>query len=261
MPSFRSLLQAKQRLVGTFVSFNDPYSAQILAQCGFDWLMIDMEHSPLSAQEITAMVHSTVAASAGECAPIVRIPSHGVEWIKWALDSGASGIIVPMVNNKQEVDGVIKRARYPPTGQRSYGPFRTPFAEIPAPPDVADYKRKRAPEVMILPMIESKEAVDNAEDIVGTDGVDGIFIGPVDLRHSLGFEGASGDEPEYVAALQKVLQVGKKWAKPIGILGSQAAIPRLVEMGFSFIMLPGGDAGILAEAASALLKASKNSIS
>ncbi|OAP59153.1 hypothetical protein AYL99_06451 [Fonsecaea erecta] len=261
MPSFRSLIQNKACLIGTFVSFNDPYSAQILAQCGFDWLMIDMEHSPLSAQEITAMVHSTVAASAGNCAPIVRIPSHGVEWIKWALDSGASGIIVPMVNTKQEVDGVIKRALYPPAGQRSYGPFRTPFAEIPAPPDVADYKRKRSPEVMILPMIESKEAVENAEDIIGTDGVHGIFIGPVDLRHSLGFEGSTGEEPEYIAALQKVLQVGKKFAKPIGILGSQAAVPGLAKIGFSFIMLPGGDAGILAEAASALLKASKESIS
>ncbi|OQV05343.1 hypothetical protein CLAIMM_10102 [Cladophialophora immunda] len=228
MPSFRSLLQANPCLVGTFVSFNDPYSAQILAQCGFDWLMIDMEHSPLSAQEITAMVHSTVAASAGSCAPIVRIPSHGVEWIKWALDSGASGIIVPMVNTKQET--------WPTTSENGR-------------------------EVVILPMIESKEAVENAEDIIGTDGVGGIFIGPVDLRHSLGFEGTTGDEPEYIAALQRVLQAGKKWAKPIGILGSQAAVPRLVDMGFSFIMLPGGDAGILAEAASALLKASKQSIS
>ncbi|KIW95778.1 uncharacterized protein Z519_02842 [Cladophialophora bantiana CBS 173.52] len=261
MASFRSSLQTNTCLIGTFVSFNDPYSAQILAQCGFDWLMIDMEHSPLSAQEITAMVHSTVAASAGSCSPIVRIPSHGVEWIKWALDSGASGIIVPMVNTKQEVDGIIKRALYPPAGQRSYGPFRTPFAEIPAPLDVANYKRKRSPDVMILPMIESKEAVENAEDIIGADGVDGIFIGPVDLRHSLGFEGAAGKEPEYIAALQKVLQVGKKLVKPIGILGSRDSIPHLVNMGFSFIMLPGGDAGILAEAASALLKASKKSIS
>ncbi|OCT53776.1 5-keto-4-deoxy-D-glucarate aldolase [Cladophialophora carrionii] len=260
MPSFRVALQSKSCLLGTFVSFNDPYSAQVLARCGFDWLMIDMEHSPLSAQEITSMVHSTVAASAGSCCPIVRIPSHGVEWIKWALDSGASGIIVPMVNNKQEVDAVLKRALYPPAGQRSFGPFRAPFADMAGSLDMAEYKRKTAPTVAIMPMIESVEAVENAEEIVGAQGVDGIFIGPVDLRHSLGFEGPEGDEDAYLAALQRVLDVGKKFGKAIGILGTQESVPRLVQMGFSFIMLAGGDAGILAEAASAKLKASRQSI-
>ena len=207
------------------------------------------------------MVHATVAASGDSCSPIVRVPSHGVEWIKWALDSGAGGIIVPMVNNKQEVDAIIKRALYPPAGQRSYGPFRAPFAQIPATPDMADYKRKASPEVVLLPMIESKEAVDNADEIIGTEGVDGIFIGPVDLRHSLGLEGADGQEDEYVSALQTVLEVGKRFGKPIGILGTQGAASRLVAMGFSYLMLPGGDAGILADAASALLAASRKSIS
>ncbi len=260
MPSFRSALSSKSCLLGTFVTFNDPYSAQILARCGFDWLMIDMEHSPLSAQEITAMVHATVAASAGQCCPIVRIPSHGVEWIKWALDSGAHGIIVPMVNNKQEVDAVLKRALYPPAGQRSFGPFRAHFADMGGTLDMAKYKRETAPGVVILPMIESKEAVENAEEIVGTDGVDGIFIGPVDLRHSLGLEGAGGEEAEYIAALQRVLDVGKRFGKAIGILGTQEAVPQLSKMGFSFIMLAGGDAGILAEAAAARLKAARESI-
>ncbi|EXJ64322.1 hypothetical protein A1O7_00658 [Cladophialophora yegresii CBS 114405] len=260
MTSFRSALQSKSCLLGTFISFNDPYSAQILARCGFDWLMIDMEHSPLSAQEMTSMVHSTVTASAGSCCPIVRIPSHGVEWIKWALDSGASGIIVPMVNNKEEVDAILKRALYPPAGQRSFGPFRAPFADMAGSMDMAEYKRKTAPIVAIMPMIESVEAVENAEEIVGAQGVDGIFIGPVDLRHSLGFEGSGGDEDAYIAALQRVLEMGKKFGKAIGILGTQESVPRLVKMGFSFIMLAGGDAGILAEAASAKLRASRESI-
>ncbi|KAJ9608214.1 hypothetical protein H2200_007202 [Cladophialophora chaetospira] len=260
MPSFRSALSTKLCLLGTFVSFNDPYSSQILARCGFDWLMIDMEHSPLSAQQITAMVHSTIAASAGHCSPIVRIPSHGVEWIKWALDSGTHGIIVPMVNNKQEVDSILKRALYPPNGQRSFGPFRAPFAELGGTLDMAKYKRETAPGVMMLPMIESREAVENAEEIIGTEGVDGIFIGPVDLRHSLGLEGAEGDEVEYIAALQRVLEAGRRFGKAIGILGTQEAVPQLVKMGFSFIMLAGGDAGILAEAASVRLQASRESI-
>lgn len=206
------------------------------------------------------MVHFTVAGSAGSCFPIVRIPSHGVEWIKWGLDSGASGIIVPMVNNRPELDAILKRALYPPGGQRSFGPFRAPFATIPPIANGADYKRKAAPEVAILPMIESKEAVDNAEDIIGTEGVDGIFVGPVDLRHSLGLEGPDGEEPEYISALQTILEMGRKYGKGIGILGSPKSTGRLVKMGFSFIMLGGGDAGILAEAAAARLRDSRASI-
>src|ERR1700753_3649847 len=139
MASFNASLRQKECLLGTFVSFNDPYSAQVLARCGFDWLMLDMEHSPLSAQEITAMVHATVAASGGSCAPIVRLPSHGVEWVKWALDSGAAGIIVPMVNCRAEVEDVVKRALYPPRGQRSFGPFRATFGMGGA-SDMAGYK-------------------------------------------------------------------------------------------------------------------------
>jgi len=206
------------------------------------------------------MVHSAVAASAGNCAPIIRVPSHGVEWIKWALDSGASGIIVPMVNTKQEVDGIITRALYPPAGQRSYGPFRTPFADLRPTTALANYKGETSSEVVIMPMIESAEGVANAEEIVGTNGVDGIFIGPVDLRHSLGFSGPDGTEPEYLAALQKVLSVAAKFSKPVGILGSPESMSRLVDMGFKYVMLGGGDAGILGDAATALLNKSRHAL-
>jgi 2-keto-3-deoxy-L-rhamnonate aldolase RhmA len=259
MSTFRSLSRQKPVLLGTFVTFNDPYSAQLLARCGFDWLMLDMEHSPLSAQEITAMVHATVAASGGSCAPIVRIPSHGVEWVKWALDSGAAGIIVPMVNCRAEVEDVVKRALYPPRGQRSFGPFRTLFG-IQGARHMADYKRNVAAEAVVLPMIESREGVENAEDIIGTEGVDGVFIGPVDLRHSLGLEGPEGDEDSYIAALRKVVEVCKRFGKAVGILGTMTSTPRLAEMGFTFIMLADGDAGMLAQAASARLKASREAI-
>ncbi|EXJ79429.1 hypothetical protein A1O3_08931 [Capronia epimyces CBS 606.96] len=260
MPSFRELLLSQPYLLGTFVSFNDPYSAQILARCGFDWLMVDMEHSPLSPAEMTAMAHSTVAASGGNCSPIIRVPSHGVEWIKWALDSGAGGIIIPMVNSKKEVEAIVQRALYPPAGQRSYGPFRAPFADRRVTATMADYKEHTSSQVMVLPMIESTEGVANAEDIMRADGVDGVFIGPVDLRHSLGLSGPDGNEPAYLAALQRVLELGRRYGKPVGILGSPNWTARLVKMGFKFVMLAGGDAGILAEAASALLTSSRESI-
>jgi len=111
-----------------------------------------------------------------------------------------------------------------------------------------------------MPMIESAEGVANAEEIIGTNGVDGIFIGPVDLRHSLGFSGPDGTEPEYLAALQKVLSVAGKFSKPVGILGSPESMSRLVDMGFKYVMLGGGDAGILGDAATALLNKSRHAL-
>lgn len=255
--SFMSLLKSKSPLIGTFVSFNTPYVTQILGRCGFDWLMIDMEHSPLSAQEITNMVHATITSSEGTCLPIVRIPSHGVEWVKWALDSGASGIIVPMVNTKEEAEGVIKRGVYPPGGARSYGPFRAPFANLSKHSTPPQYKQETAKDVMIFPMIESAEAVENAEAIMSVEGVTGIFIGPVDLRHSLGFSGPEGVEGPYLAALEKVVKIGKALGKPVGILATKGSLCRLISMGFDYVMMAGGDSGILADAATLLVEDSK----
>ncbi|KAK3659120.1 hypothetical protein LTR56_001558 [Elasticomyces elasticus] len=210
---------AKERkpLLGSFLSFNTAYAAQILARCGFDWLMIDMEHAPLSAQEATNMVHSTVAASQGSCMPIIRVPSHGVEWIKWALDSGADGIIIPMVNNKAEMDLIIKRALYPPAGARSSG-------------------------------------VENANAIMSTPGVDGIFVGPVDLRSSMGFAGPDGDEEQYLNALNKLLGIGKRLNKPVGILLSPTAPKKQIEMGFDYFLMT-GDADLMSRAAMTMLAA------
>jgi 2-keto-3-deoxy-L-rhamnonate aldolase RhmA len=192
--TFLTSVRERGPLLGSFLIFNIPYAAQLLARCGFDWLMIDMEHSPLSAQEATNMVHATVSASQGSCIPIVRVPSHGVEWIKWALDSGADGNIIPMVNNKEEMDLIIKRVIYPPGGARSSGPFRTPFANLDPASTMADYRTQTVKDTAILPMIESVEGVQNAEAIMSTENINGVFIGPVDLRSSMGFHGPDGDE-------------------------------------------------------------------
>ena len=259
MLPFLSAVRDRAPLLGTFVTFNTSYIAQILARCGFDWLMIDMEHSSLSAQEATNMVHATVAASQGKCMPIIRVPSHGVEWIKWALDSGANGIIVPMVNTKEECDLIVKRGVYPPLGQRSSGPFRTPFADLSRESTMAKYRTEIVKDVVIFPMIESVEGVQNAEEIMGTEGVNGVFIGPVDLRSSVGLAGADGTEHQYVQALQKILKIGKRLGIPVGILGSEEALTRQVEMGFDYFMLT-GDAGLLTNAATLVLDKARDSV-
>jgi 2-keto-3-deoxy-L-rhamnonate aldolase RhmA len=219
--------------------------------------MIDMEHSPMSALDMTAIVHSTVAASAGTCVPLVRVPSHGVEWIKWALDSGASGIVIPMVNSRRECEEIISRARYPPAGARSSGPFRTVYANLNKDATVERYKIETAKEVAVIPMIESAVGVQDAEGIMSVPGVDGVFIGPVDLRASLGLDGVFGMEEIYLEALQKIVGLGKKLGVFVGILGvGETALTRYTQMGFDYLLLP-TDAELFAVGARSCLEASR----
>ncbi|KAH7323876.1 Pyruvate/Phosphoenolpyruvate kinase-like domain-containing protein [Rhexocercosporidium sp. MPI-PUGE-AT-0058] len=169
--SFIAALEQGKPLLGAFVSLNTIYAAQIMARSGFNWLLIDMEHSPLSAHTANDLVHATITASQGSCVPIIRVPSHRVEWINWALDSGVSAVIVPMVNSKEDADMIVKRACYPPLGQRSSGPFKTPFADLEEKTtSFTKYVVKKSKDVIIMAMIESVEGLENVEAIMTTKG-------------------------------------------------------------------------------------------
>ncbi|EXJ86930.1 hypothetical protein A1O3_03884 [Capronia epimyces CBS 606.96] len=235
--SFSGLLQEKETVIGAAVTIGNTLCAQITARAGFDWVLIDMEHAPVSAREASSLVQAVVAASAGQCVPIIRAPSHGVEWIKWALDSGAAGVIIPMVTSARECEDIIQRAVYPPRGQRSFGPFLAPYADIDPASDVPKYLRERAKDLAIVPMIESLQGVQNAEAILKVPGVTACFVGPYDLRQSMGLPGGDGEEPAYIEALQTILEAGKKHHVVIGtVAGTEASSRRKVEMGFRFLL-------------------------
>ncbi|KAK5735815.1 hypothetical protein LTR17_007825 [Elasticomyces elasticus] len=238
-------------LLGSFLSFNTAYAAQILARCGFDWLMIDMEHAPLSAQEATNMVHSTVAASQGNCMPIIRVPSHGVEWIKWALDSGAASLYLWSITRQRWISSSSERCILPREHEAQVSIW-TPFADLDPAATMSKYRTQTVASTVVLPMIESVEGVENAEAIMTTPGVDGIFVGPVDLRSSMGFAGPDGDEEQYLNALEKLLAIGKRLDKPVGILLSPTAPKRQIEMGFDYFLMT-GDADLMSRAAMAML--------
>jgi 4-hydroxy-2-oxoheptanedioate aldolase len=226
-------------LLGTVMSIPSPMVSRVAAGI-FDWVMIDMEHSPLSASEMTQMVHAIANTSNGSCIPIVRIPAHTVEWVKWALDSGAGGIVIPMVNNAAEVEKIIEHAIYPPRGKRSYGPANAPFGmQLPAGDMAAYYKKAQAREIAILPMIESAEGLRNAEEIIKVDGVSGIFVGPYDLRLSMNLPGGSdGPEPSFDQALRKICDIGKRLGKPIGSMGVGELVARKrTAIGMDFLLV------------------------
>lgn len=178
---------------------------------------------------VTQMVSAYTTASLGAKFPLVRIPSHGVEWVKWALDSGAAGIIVPMVNDAAEMRAIIDKAIYPPGGRRSFGPVVAQFAhpDGPATGMGGYFARAKAGEIALLPMIESKEGLQNVEGILSVPEVSGTFIGPADLRLSLGMSPAiDGTEPEFVAALDKIRTTAKKYGKVVGTMGMGEEVAR-----------------------------------
>jgi len=225
-------------LLGSVIGAPAPISVKIAARAGFHWLMIDMEHSPLSPEQATELAHVTTAASQGACKPIIRVPSHGVEYIKWALDSGASGVIIPMVETAEQMEQIINKALYPPRGSRSYGPFNAPFGQLDPAANLATYvEMAQRREIAILPMIESRKGIENAEAIMSVDGVTGVLIGPYDMRFSLGLPGGDGDEPEFIGALEKICSIAKKLDKVVGTMGaSEEVAKKRTAQGFGFLL-------------------------
>jgi 2-keto-3-deoxy-L-rhamnonate aldolase RhmA len=200
--------------------------------------MVDMEHNPLSSREATLLTHAIVSASGGKCKALVRVPSHGVEWIKWALDCGSAGILIPMVQSADEMEQIVKMAVYPPRGLRSFGPATAPFASVDPTSSVAQYLHETSKDVAVIPMIESSQGLAQAEEICAVDGVTAVFIGPADLRLSLGLAGPDGGEQLYVDALQKLVGICKRLGKPIGIFAAdEETCRKRTADGFDFILV------------------------
>lgn len=227
-------------LLGSILSLSCTAMAKIMGRQGFDWVMIDMEHAPFTMHEATELVHVIVASSQGKCLPVIRIPSDGSEWIKWALDSGATGIIIPMVHNAQQARAIVEKALYPPHGSRSFGPYSAPWgdAKDTGATFTSYYEKARREEIAILPIIESREGVHNADEIMKVRGITGVFIGPYDLRLSMGLPGgSSGDEPEFTSALDKICRIGRTLGKPVGSMSSGAAlVQKRAAQGMQFLL-------------------------
>ncbi|KAL6240204.1 hypothetical protein RBB50_012900 [Rhinocladiella similis] len=254
MPSFTSAVSQGTPCIGLFISMFSDIAAALIGSSGYDCAIIDTEHTPMSAREATHIVHAVAAASNGTCSTLVRIPSHGVEWVKWALDSGADGIVVPMVNSEADVRQIVQKARYPPLGQRSYGPIYAPFAAHNVAKTQKHYIESKVPDVAVLAMLESAEGVKNAKAILACEGVSGAFVGPFDLRSSLGLSGGDGAESLFVGSLVKIVQAGKETGKPVGIFAtSTVSLKKRLSLGFDYI-INGTDVGLLAQAAEVSLQ-------
>ncbi len=229
----KAALARGEATFGAWIGLPSPFSLRLIAHLGFDWLMIDTEHSPIDVNLMAQMVG--VVADANGPAPLVRVASNTVENIKRALDSGAWGILAPMINNAEEAAGVVAACKYPPEGVRSIGGAFAPlgFGTMRR----AEYGEFANREILVAIQIESKEGLENCEDIMGVPGLDLVFIGPNDLHASLGLTPrVESQDPVFLAALERVKAAASQHNMPLGIFASdgQSAQARARE-GFRFM--------------------------
>jgi len=226
-------LKRGEPALGAWLSLPSIPSARIMARLGFDWLVVDMEHTAHNAVLMADMV--AIIADAGTCAPIVRVPTNSVEWFKWALDAGAWGVVVPMVNTREEAQRAVEHAKYPPVGTRSiggaFGPYGFGITDWPS------YAQTANDAILVTIQVESMQALQNLDEILSVPGIDVAFVGPNDLHAQLGLPASSdGAEPEFMEALERIKAVAKKYSVATGIFSSngEAAAAR-VRQGFQMI--------------------------
>src|SRR6476469_5382561 len=217
----------------TWLSLGDLYATRVLARMGFDWLTLDIEHSAIDWSQATTIF--AAVADAG-CVPLARVPEGTHHYIKRVLDAGAWGIVVPMVDTVEQAKIAIAAAYYPPVGNRSVGGgmHSMNFAAT-----AVDYYNQANDNILVILQTESPRGVENAEAIYSLPGVDAIFIGPNDLR----FQMRSPDctfptAEEHEAAIQRVIQVGKKVGCPTGIhaMSPESALDR-AKQGMQFLAI------------------------
>ncbi|MBT3378338.1 MAG: 2,4-dihydroxyhept-2-ene-1,7-dioic acid aldolase [Lentisphaerae bacterium] len=233
--------------IGTWIQAGHPTIAEVLAEAGFDWIAADCEHTDIDMTQFAGLARAMYGRGP---APLVRVRENDTLAIRQVLDMGAEGVIVPLVNSPAEAEAAVRAAKYPPQGVRGFAFSRmNDWGET-----FEDYLAQANSTVLVIVMIESREGVENIDDILAVPGVDGVFIGPYDMSGSYGIPGQTQD-PIIKAACAQVAVACKQAGKAAGIhvvLPSAAAIQEAVADGFTFIAV-GVDTVFLAEAAKSAL--------
>jgi 4-hydroxy-2-oxoheptanedioate aldolase len=245
---FRKALAEKRTQIGLWLGLADAYCAEICAGAGFDWLLIDGEHSPNGLRSVLQQAQA-IAAYPGANA-IARVPvGHGdvgTALIKQYLDLGVQTILVPMVDTPEQAQAIVRAMRYPPHGIRGMGGARASrWGRYPG------YAKEANAQVCLLVQAETREALANLDAIAAVDGVDGVFIGPADLSASLGHVG-NPNHPEVQAAIEEAIARINRAGKAAGILTpDEAQARKYLELGALFVAV-GLDTNLLARSTSAL---------
>ena len=229
-------------VVNAWLAIPSGFSAEMIAQCGFDSVTVDMQHG---VQDYLSMVQCFQAMQAHPVTPLVRVPWNEPGIIGKCLDGGAMGIICPMVNTAAEAKALADACLYPPAGKRSNGPIRAAMYGV-----AGDYQKTANDEILVIPMIETRQAVENIDKILDVPGIDAIYIGPADLAFSLGkTPKLDSEDAEQLGMYEVVLAACRTRGIYPGIHCAEPPYAaRMIRMGFRLTTIA-NDSGLMAKAA------------
>jgi 4-hydroxy-2-oxoheptanedioate aldolase len=236
--TFKRALKAGNRQIGLWCALSNNYAIEVVAGAGFDWLLVDTEHSP---NELDMVLSQLQAVAPYATHPVVRVPWNDMVTIKRFLDIGAQSLLIPYVQNEDEAKKAVAYTRYPLEGLRGLGGTTRAnrFGRV------KDYATRAREELCVLVQVETRTALDSLEAIAAVDGVDGVFIGPADLHASFGYAGETAN-PEVKELIDDAIRRIRRVGKAPGVLTSVEADARhWLDLGCQFVAV-GVDASILA---------------
>ncbi len=230
MVNLKSRLKTGQITIGSWITIGNPCIAEIMATVGFDWLTVDMEHSVIGLEQAQDLIRVIELC---DVVPLVRLGENNPNLIKRVMDAGAHGVIVPMVNSREDAVRAVKAVKYPPVGTRGVGLARAQGYGRKFP----KYKKWVNEKTIVIVQIEHIKAVDNLQDILSVEEVDGFMVGPYDLSGSIGRPGEF-THPRFKEALKQILQVSRFAKKSAGfhiIPPDSRELLQKVDQGYTFL--------------------------
>ncbi|MDI3306655.1 MAG: aldolase/citrate lyase family protein [Acetobacteraceae bacterium] len=239
--------KAGKAVVNGWLAIPSAFSAEMFSQAGWDSVTVDMQHG---VQDYLSCVACFQGMQPHGVTPMVRVPWNEPGIVGKVLDAGAYGVICPMVNTAEQARNLVSYCKYPPKGTRSNGPIRAGIYG-----EGGNYQKTANDEILVIPMIETQEALDNLEAILDVPGIDGIYVGPSDLGLSLGLAPKlDREEPEVLRIYERLIKETSKRGIAAGLHNGTAAYARrMIDMGFKLVTIA-NDVGLMMMAARAAVK-------
>ena len=232
-------LKEGKSYVGTFAKLTDAASVEIMSMCGFDFLVIDCEHTHFSKETMVSLLR---ASDISDIVPIVRVRENDRAQILHALDSGGMGVMVPETSSAAEVEHVVESAYYSPIGKRGFTPSNRAAGYTFM--NGAEYAKMTNENIIVVVYVETQEGLDNLEEMLAVPGIDVMWIGPMDLSQVLGVTGDS-KHPKVLAAMDDIIERCKKAGVAVGTIAPNAKeAQELIDKGVQFISLSSDQAMI-----------------
>ncbi|WP_144640927.1 4-hydroxy-2-oxoheptanedioate aldolase [Bordetella genomosp. 13] len=245
--TFRDALRAGESRIGLWVGLADANAAELLAGCGFDWLLLDGEHAP---NDVRTVLDQLRAVAPYPVPPVVRPVRGDVALVKQYLDVGAQTLLIPMIDTAEQAESMVRAMRYPPEGVRGMG---AALARASRWNQVQDYVNQADAQMCLLVQAETTQAMENLDSIAAVPGVDGVFFGPADLSASMGYRG-QGDHPAVRQAILDGIRRVRAAGRAAGVLMADPAVARVyLDAGAQFVAV-GVDTSLLVGAGRALAR-------